>query len=62
MVVAAAYDMSDEGGGGAAMTNAGAVYVYVRSGFSAGDRINISPLDIPVEGTQVVVQSKVNTQ
>ena len=50
--------------------HADADYVYVRSGFSAGDRISISPLDIPVEGTQVVVQStgssisanKVNTQ
>jgi multidrug efflux system membrane fusion protein len=33
-----------------------AEYVYVRTGFSAGDRICISPLDVPVEGAQVAVQ------
>lgn len=32
-------------------------YVYVDSGFAEGERISISPLDIPVEGTQVAVQS-----
>jgi len=45
-------------------------YVYVRSGFAKGERIATSPLDVPVEGTQIVVQStglqtsanEVNTQ
>ena len=35
--------------------HADAENIYVSSGFSAGDRVCISPLDIPVEGTQVVV-------
>jgi multidrug efflux pump subunit AcrA (membrane-fusion protein) len=37
--------------------HADADFVYIRSGLSAGDRISISPLDVPVEGTQVVVQT-----
>ena len=35
--------------------HADAENIYISSGLSAGDRICISPLDIPVEGTQVVV-------
>jgi len=35
--------------------HADAENIYLSSGFSTGDRICISPLDIPVEGTQVVV-------
>jgi len=35
--------------------HADAQNIYLSSGFSAGDRICISPLDVPVEGTQVIV-------
>jgi hypothetical protein len=35
--------------------HADAENIYVSSGYSAGERICISPLDVPVEGTQVVV-------
>ena len=31
-------------------------YVYVHSGLTPGERICVSPLDVPVEGTRVVVQ------
>jgi len=32
--------------------------IYVSSGLSAGERLCVSPLDVPVEGTQVVVLNK----
>ena len=35
--------------------HADAENIYVSSGYSAGERICISPLDVPVEGTQVAV-------